>query len=151
MALNICVVVVFGWIAKFCTAWVISGILFWASWLSEGIVAFKELRLAVVVPSAWVVVCWHGCLSGTRCTLAYSPADAAVSCFSKIQIGFTFPVPAHPVSPGKGPLNRCMYVCSIAVVVWRCYEFLMLYVLQFWFGASTAAECASATNAKPEH
>ena len=36
----------------------------------------------------------------------------AVSCFSKIQIYFTFPVPAHPGNPGKRPLNRCMYVCS---------------------------------------
>ena len=28
-----------------------------------------------------------------------------VSCFSKIQIGFTSLVPAHLGSPGKGPLN----------------------------------------------
>jgi len=28
-----------------------------------------------------------------------------VSCFSKIQIGFTFLVPAYLGSPGKGPLN----------------------------------------------
>ena len=34
-----------------------------------------------------------------------------VSCFSKIQIGFTFLVPAHPGSPGKGPLNGCVCVC----------------------------------------
>ena len=31
-----------------------------------------------------------------------------VSCFSKIQIGFTFLVAAHPGSPGKGPLNGCV-------------------------------------------
>jgi len=30
-----------------------------------------------------------------------------VSCFSKIQIGFTFLAPAHLGSPGKGPLNVC--------------------------------------------
>jgi len=35
-------------------------------------------------------VCWHGYLSGTRCRLAYGPANATVSCFSKIQIGFNF-------------------------------------------------------------
>ena len=34
----------------------------------------------------------------------------AVSCSSKIQIGFTFLVPAHPGSPGKGPLNVCVCV-----------------------------------------
>jgi len=29
-----------------------------------------------------------------------------VSCFSKIQIGFTFPIPAHPGSPGKRAVKR---------------------------------------------
>ena len=34
-----------------------------------------------------------------------------ISCFSKILIGFTFLVLAHPGSPGKGPLNGCVCVC----------------------------------------
>ena len=47
------------------------------------------------------------------------PLPLTVSCFSKIQIGFTFVVPAHPGSPGKGPLNGC--VCMLAVeVLCRC-------------------------------
>jgi len=40
------------------------------------------------------------------------PLPLTVSCFSKIQIGFTFLVPAHPGSPEKGPLNRCVCVCG---------------------------------------
>ena len=40
------------------------------------------------------------------------PLPLTVSCFCKIQIGFTFLVPAHPGSPGKGPLNGC--VCVVA-------------------------------------
>ena len=36
-----------------------------------------------------------------------------VSCFSKIQIGFTFLVSAHPGSPGKGPLNGCVLYSHI--------------------------------------
>jgi len=37
-----------------------------------------------------------------------------VSCFSKIQIGFTFLVPAHPGSPGKGAVKRvCVSNLSI--------------------------------------
>ena len=36
------------------------------------------------------------------------PLPLTVSCFSKMQIGFTFLVPAHPGSPGKGPLNGCV-------------------------------------------
>ena len=39
------------------------------------------------------------------------PLPLTVSCFSKIQIGFTFLVPAHPGSPGKGPLNVCVCAC----------------------------------------
>jgi len=38
------------------------------------------------------------------------PLPLTVSCFSKIQIGFTFLVPANLGSPGKGPLNG-VYVC----------------------------------------
>ena len=37
-------------------------------------------------------------------TTAYGPAmplPLTVSCFSKIQIGFTFLIPAHPGSPGQ--------------------------------------------------
>jgi len=36
------------------------------------------------------------------------PLPLTVSCVSKIQIGFTFLVPSHLGSPGKGPLNRCV-------------------------------------------
>ena len=36
------------------------------------------------------------------------PVPLTVSCFSKIQTGFTFLVPAHLGSPGKGSLNRCV-------------------------------------------
>ena len=37
----------------------------------------------------------------------------SVSCFSKIQIGFTCLVPVHPGSPRKGPLNGCVCVYSL--------------------------------------
>ena len=38
------------------------------------------------------------------------PLPLTVSCFSKMQIGFIFLVPAHPGSPDKGPLNTCICV-----------------------------------------
>jgi len=41
------------------------------------------------------------------------PLPLSVSCFSKIQIGFTFLVPAHLGNPGKGPLNGCCCCCCI--------------------------------------
>jgi len=34
------------------------------------------------------------------------PLPLNVSCFSKIQIGFTFLAPAHPGSPGQRAVNR---------------------------------------------
>jgi len=43
------------------------------------------------------------------------PLPLTVSCFSKIQIGFTFLVPANPGSPGKRAVKRvCVCVCNIA-------------------------------------
>ena len=40
------------------------------------------------------------------------PLPLTVSCFSKIQIGFTFLVLAHPRGPGKRAVKRvCVCVC----------------------------------------
>ena len=40
------------------------------------------------------------------------PLPLTVSCFSKIEIGFTFLVPAYlGIVPGKRPLNVCVCVC----------------------------------------
>ena len=43
------------------------------------------------------------------------PLPLIVCCFSKIQIGFTFPVPAHLGSPGQRAVKR-VCVCSVWVV-----------------------------------
>jgi len=47
------------------------------------------------------------------------PLPLTVSGFSKIQIGFTFLVPAHLGSPGKRAVKRvcvCVCVCHITLV-----------------------------------
>ena len=76
----------------------------WCCWLGGR----KGIR-----PVKTVAGCWHGYLSGVRCRLAYGPADATAThclCSSKIQIGFTFLVPANPGSPGKRAVKRvCVY------------------------------------------
>jgi len=107
--------------------------MFWHWWLGgrEGIQPVKT-------------ECWSGYLSGAWCRLAYSPADATVSCFSKIQTGFTFLVPTHPGSPEQRAVKWVcvfinlyiarpiyhfilIYTCGLTVVVKRiCY--VMLYV-----------------------
>ena len=85
----------------------------------------------------WVVGCWHGFLSGARCRLAHCmaqlvPLPLTVSCFSEIQIGLTFLVPAHLGSPGKGPLNGCVCVCvrasnAVLMVSQRCATCCLIF------------------------
>jgi len=42
------------------------------------------------------------------------PLPLTVSCFSKIQIGFTFLVPADPGSPGQRVVKRvCVWLCVV--------------------------------------
>ena len=44
------------------------------------------------------------------------PLTLTVSCFSKIQIGFAFLVPAHLGSPGQRAVKRvCVCVCVCVV------------------------------------
>jgi len=45
------------------------------------------------------------------------PLPLTVSCFSKIQTGFTFLVPARLGSPEKWPLNMCSVVVVVIVVL----------------------------------
>ena len=54
------------------------------------------------------------------------PLPLTVSCFTKIQIGSTFLVPAHLSSPGKGAVKRvCMYVSV------DYFGFMLLVLLGF--------------------
>ena len=45
------------------------------------------------------------------------PLPLAISCFSKIQIGFAFLVPAHPGSPGQRAVKRVCVLngCEISL------------------------------------
>jgi len=70
----------------------------------EGHPACKKLSGDVL---AWLSVCSE--VQTCICHLLM-PLPLTVSCFSKIQIGFTFLVPAHPGSPRKRAVKR-MYVC----------------------------------------
>ena len=52
------------------------------------------------------------------------PLPLTVSCFSKIQIGFTFLVLAHLGSPGKGLLNGCVCVYLVCIMSFRIFMLL---------------------------
>ena len=55
------------------------------------------------------------------------PLPLTVSCFSKIQIGFTFLVPAYPGSPGKRAVKRVCVCVFVRVCVRAC---VCMYI--FW-------------------
>ena len=88
----------------------------WRCWLggTKGIRPVKN----------WPVGCWRGiCLErGADLHMAQlMPLLLSVSCFSKIQFGFTFAVPAHPRSPGQRAVKRRVCVCvCVCVCVRAC-------------------------------
>jgi len=45
------------------------------------------------------------------------PLPLTVSCFSKIQIGFTFLVRVTRVVPDKGPLNGCVMLLTCILII----------------------------------
>jgi len=58
------------------------------------------------------------------------PLPLTVSCFSKIQIGFTFLVPAHLGSPGKRAIKRVLNVCLLPVIIYtQTFPFYFLYLV----------------------
>jgi len=61
----------------------------------------------------WVVGCWRGYLSRADLHMAQlMPLPLTVSCFSKIQIGFTFLILVHLGSPSKRAVKR-VCVCFV--------------------------------------
>ena len=71
------------------------------------------------------------------------PLPLTGSCFSKIQIGFTFLVLAHPGSPGQRAIKRmyvCMYVCMLSMAlaqsssggIAKCYILAVLWTTSYF-------------------
>jgi len=69
------------------------------------------------------------------------PLPLTISCFSKIQIGFTFLVPADPGSPGKWAVKRvCVCVC-VSLSTCRHVSFLGCVCLSL--SVMKLTQCAS--------
>ena len=78
----------------------------WCCWLG-GRKGIRPVKNWVV--GAGVVICLERDADLHMAQLM--PLPLTVSCFSKIQIGFTFLVPAHPRSPGQRAVKQvCVYV-----------------------------------------
>ena len=81
----------------------------WRCWLGgrKGIRPVKKLSAGVL---RWLSV-WSEVLHMSQ----LMPLPLTVSCFSKIQIGFTFLVPAHLGSPGKKAV-KWVCVCVVKLI-----------------------------------
>ena len=111
-------------------AWTSRNVVLCSSWISDDLIFLTDVGFSM--PSVlWC--CWLGGRKGTRpvkterwCAVVViclergadlhmaqlMPLPLTVSCFSKIQIGSTFLVPAYPSSPGKRAVKRvCVCVC----------------------------------------
>jgi len=90
-------------------------------WRQEGHPACKKTEWW----GAGVVICLE---RGADLHMAQlMPLPLTVSCFSKVQIGFTFLVPAHLGIPGKSAVKRvCVCVCSYCTL--DAFSALMLLV-----------------------
>jgi len=73
-----------------------------------------------------------GYLSGARCRFAYGPADGtATHCLllQYIQIGFTFPVLAHPGSPGQKALKWMLLLLSLLLSFFHFFQSIIISVI----------------------
>ena len=70
------------------------------------------------------------------------PLPLTVSCFSKIQIGFTFLVPAHPGSPGKRAF-KCVCVCVCVCVCAMTDVYQCTAICSASYALTTDAVCDS--------
>ena len=79
------------------------------------------------------------------------PLPFTVSCFSKIQIGFTFLVLAHPGGPGKRAVKRvCVCVSSFCVIAFVVVHFRIFPSYFCWHTFTTVTvDCYSYTKQLP--
>ena len=61
------------------------------------------------------------------------PLPLTISCFSKVLIGFTFLVPAHPGSPGQRAVKQvcvCVCVCCTGYISALTYYLLIIITVR---------------------
>ena len=110
----------------------------------------RSVSFSVTVYTEWwgagVVVCLE---RGADLHMAQlSPLPLTVSCFSKIQIGFTFLVAADLGSPGQMAVKRvCVWLRKQCQRYWRTDHFLQ--AVQQWIGLCCV--CVQAANAEQRY
>ena len=93
----------------------------WHFWLGD--------RNGIRPVKNWAVGCWQ-----------LMPLPLTVSCFSKIQTGFTFRVPAHPASPGQRAVKWvwvCWYLCCFNTSYYSKSDLSSVRRCSWWVSFST--------------
>jgi len=115
-----------------CGSWSVAGLQSFdtVGWVAGRASACKKLSGGVL---AWLFV-WS---EVQTCTAQLMPLPLTVSCFSKIQTGFTFLVPAHLGSPGQRAVKRA---CMCVVCSWpQSHASLIVSYLPMW--TPSVSEC----------
>jgi len=82
----------------------------WCCWLGDR----KSIRpVTIEWCGVGVVICLER--GADLHTGQLMPLPLSISCFSEIQTGFTFLVPAHPGSPGQRAVKRVCCVCMLDI------------------------------------
>ena len=104
--------------------------------------AFSALTLLVGRQEGWwgagVVICLE--LGADLHAAQLMPLPLTISCFIKIQTGFTFLVPAHPGSPGKRAIKR-VCVCVVISFLMLCFYCMRGQLLTGHDGSTSSREC----------
>jgi len=143
LCLHLFLLLVFAWLLLFfqiTLGWADLLSVLWHCWAAGRASSRKKKWLGV-----GMVVCLER--GADLHTAQLMPLPLTVSYFSKLQIGFTFLVPAHLGSPGQRPLSVCVCVnafsCSInkifitqfvncVILLWFMSLFCDLYLLWRW-------------------
>ena len=112
-----------------CIIWQVPPSVLWRCWLGgrKGIRPVKKTDWW----GAGVVICLE---RGADLHMAQLPLT--VSCFSKIQIGFTFLVPAHPGSRGQRAVKRVCVYCLLflqTTPLWIAHFICILLEINTYF------------------
>ena len=103
------------------------GVVAWLSaWSKVQTCIWPRKSIRPVITERWgagMVICLER--GADLHTAQLMPLPLTVSCFSKIQIGFAFLVPAHLGSPGQRAVKR-VCVCTLTVHRLLFFELLVL-------------------------
>jgi len=85
-------------------------------------------------------------------TAQLMPLPLTVSCFSKIQIGFAFLVPAHPGSPGKKAVKRvcvCSFYCFYVFISYILVMLAQFYAILLFLWIMETFQCKNSCHGAP--